>query len=110
MRLRICCVLCCLALALSKQGSIPALAQVAAKNKITGIAIADGNAVQAEFQVGPGGKVRLEFKFEQGSHKIIEGNIVANTRTRQVTAEARNQPNRHHCPTRRSSSKGPDLI
>src|SRR6476620_9207550 len=89
MRLRICCVLCCLALALSKQGSMPALAQVAAKNKITEIAIADGNAVQAEFQVGSGGKVRLEFKFEQGPSQIIEGNIVADTMTRQVTAEGK---------------------
>jgi hypothetical protein len=59
------------------------------KNTVTEIAIADGNALQAEFQVGPSGKVRLEFKFQEGPAQVIEGQVVADALTRQVTVEGK---------------------
>lgn len=45
------------------------------------------NAVQATFQVGAAGKVRLEFKFQEGTPQVIEGNIVPDTMTQQVTVD-----------------------
>lgn len=63
-------------------------ARNATESKTTTVAIGEGNAVQAEFQVGPE-KIRLEFKFVEGPKQILEGQIVSDMLTRQVTVEGK---------------------